>query len=130
VVDDVVGTRDLFRLLRAAGLGEGLAGTILDPAARAAAPVALAEHVHYPHAGRTLPRYAHDLAAAIVGTRKAILTPDGLVFHDLARDPGERAPVFTTLAEFEASCRRDGVPARAVQAAGMHLRRWELRAAA
>ncbi len=125
VVDDVVSTRGLFALLRAAGLDLGLSGTILDPRARAATPVALAEHFHYPHTAGLLPRYTQNLAAAVVGTRKAILTRDGVRQYDLATDPEETAPAEGSVAEFVAACRRAGLPRAAVDAAASHLGRWE-----
>ena len=130
VVDDVVSTRDLFRLLRAVGLGHGLAGTVLDPQARGARPVALAEHFHYPHTDGLLPRYTQNLAAAVVGTRKMIVRREGPEHYDLGRDPGEMAPSGGTVADFEAACRREGLPASAISTAAAHLRRWERTAAA
>jgi arylsulfatase A-like enzyme len=131
VVDDVVSTRGLFALLHAAGREAGLAGTLLDPRARAAAPVALAEHFHYPHTAGLLPQYTQDLAAAVVGPRKAILTRDGVRYYDLATDPEETAPAEGSVAEFVAACRRAGLPPAAIDAATAHLGRWErVRAAA
>ena len=69
-IDDVVSTRDLFGLMRAAGRGEPPAGTILDPAYRAAHPIALAEHFYYPHRAGMAPRYRQNIAAAVCGTHK------------------------------------------------------------
>src|SRR3989442_11049777 len=57
IVDDVVSTRDLRRLLRPATGPVDIRGTLLDPAERAAHPVALAEHFHYPRTADILPRY-------------------------------------------------------------------------
>src|SRR2546426_9864685 len=71
------------------------------------------------------PRYAQDLAAAVVGTRKAILTRDGVRQYDLATDPEETAPAEGTVAEFVAACRRAGLPRAAVDAAASHLGRGE-----
>jgi hypothetical protein len=123
VVDDVVSTCALFDLLRAAGLGEGRAGTILDPTARAAFPVALAEHFHYPQVDGMLPRYAQDVAAAIAGERKWIVTRDGVAQYDLARDPDECAPISVAVDDVEGACMREGVPRDAAHAAAAHLRR-------
>jgi arylsulfatase A-like enzyme len=125
VVDEVVSTRSLFGLLRAVALGRPLAGTLLDPPARAARPVALAEHFHYPHTAGLLPRYAQNIAAAIVGSHKAIVRREGVFQYDLARDRAETRPIVGRVADFEAACREDGLPAAAVAAAGRHLRRWE-----
>jgi arylsulfatase A-like enzyme len=129
-VDDVVATRDLFRLFRQVGLERQAAGTILDPGARQSRPVALAEHYHYPHTAGLLERYAQNIAAAIVGTRKMIVRRDGAIAYDLLRDPDEQAPEPSTVADFEAGCRRDGSPAAAVATAVEHLRRWEVTAQA
>lgn len=129
-VDDVVSTRDLFTLLSAVGLQRGLRGTILDPAARAANPVALAEHFHYPHTAGLLPRYVQNIAAAVVGERKLIARREGLEHYDLAHDPDETAPQDTSIAAFADACRCDGVGAAAIAAAIQHLGVWEQRALA
>jgi len=123
IVDDVVSTRDLFGLMRAAGLGHGVAETVLDPAYRRARPVALAEHFHYPHTAGLLAEYTQNLSAAVVGTRKIILRREGAALYDLGSDPGETAPARGTLADFENACRGDGVPAAAIAAAVAHVRR-------
>jgi arylsulfatase A-like enzyme len=123
VVDDVVSTRDLFGLIRAAGLGEGVGGTLLAGDHRRAHPVALAEHFHYPHTEDLLARYTQNLTAAVVGTRKVIVRHEGLEHYDLGADPVEAAPAGGTVADFEAACRRDGFPPKAIAAAAAHLRR-------
>jgi len=123
VVDDVVSTRDLFGVMRNAGLGHGMAETLLDPAYRRAHPVALAEHFHYPHTAGLLAEYTQNLTAAVVGTRKIILRREGAELYDLGSDPGETAPAHGTLADFESACRGDGVPAAAIAAAVAHVRR-------
>jgi arylsulfatase A-like enzyme len=123
VVDDVVSTRDLCGLIRAAGLGHDLGGTLLASDHRSAHPVALAEHFHYPHTDGLLDRYKQNLTAAVVGTRKVIVRREGLEHYDLGPDPLEAAPAGGTIADFEAACRRDGLPASAIAAAGAHLRR-------
>jgi arylsulfatase A-like enzyme len=129
-VDDVVSTRDLFQLIRAAAAGEEIRGTILDPAWRAAHPVALAEHFHYPYTHGLLDRFTQNIAAAVVGDRKMIVRREGSTLYDLARDPAELAPEEATLEAFRTACRRDGAPARAIELASAHLRRWEPTAAA
>jgi hypothetical protein len=130
IVDDVVSTRDLFTLFRAVGTGAGLGGTLLDPAARAARPVALAEHFHYPHTRGLLERYTHDIAAAVVGGRKLLVGRGEVLHYDLARDPWEQSPEPSTIVAFESACRRDGLPGGAIATATAHLRRWETTAAA
>jgi hypothetical protein len=130
VVDDVVSTRGLFGLMAAAALGRGVAGTMLDPSAREAQPVALAEHFHYPHTEGILPRYAQNIATAVVGGRKVILRREGPVHYDLGRDPRERIAELGPLEAFAAACRADGMPRAAVSTALAHLRRWEATAAA
>jgi len=130
VVDDVVSTAAVFTLLRNVALGQGLCGTLLDADARAAIPVALAEHFHYPHVPGALERYRHDVAAAVVGRRKAIVGPDGITCYDLVNDPDETSPEAGSIEGFAATCRLDGAPARAIAAATDHLRRWHATAAA
>jgi hypothetical protein len=123
-VDDVVSTRDLYRLLANIADGRGLGGTLLDPTARAARPVALAEHFHYTHAEQARPRYTQDIAAAVVGRRKLIVRREGGVLYDLTPDPDERMPRPATIADFAALCQRDGCPAPALREATDHLERW------
>jgi arylsulfatase A-like enzyme len=129
-VDDVVSTRDLFGLMRSAGLGLGIAGTLLDAAAVARRPVALAEHFHYALGGPILPQYATNLASAIVGGRKIAVRGDRAVAFDLAADPGELDPQATTIAGFLHECRRDGAAPAALDAAAEHLQRWSAAAVA
>jgi arylsulfatase A-like enzyme len=123
-VDDVVSTQALFALLRAEALGLGWKGTLLDADHRAAHPVALAEHFHYPHVRGLLPQFRQNVAAARVGPYKMIARREGTVLYDLARDRdevhGEQAPV----AELERLARRHGVPYAAVRLACDHLLRW------
>ena len=130
VVDDTVSTRDLFFLIRDVALGGGVGGTLLDADAHAARGVALAEHFHYPRVADILPKYAQNIASAIVGRRKAIVRREGLQQLDLADDPGEEHAEPGSIAAFEDACRRDGATAAAIRAASDHLRRWEISAAA
>lgn len=123
VVDDVVSTREIFALIRAVGLEHGHSGTLLDDEHRRAHPVALAEHFHYPHTDGLLDCYKQNLTAAVVGTRKAIVRREGIELYDLGADPFEASPVGGTIADFEAACRRDGLPAAAIATAAAHLRR-------
>ena len=130
VVDDVVSTRDLCALVRSVALEATTRGTVLDPQVPAASPVALAEHFFYPHAPRAAARYAQNLAAAVVGTRKLLVRREGTFHYDLERDPDEQRPEPLPVVEFAARCRRDGVSAGAVEGALAHLRRWEATTAA
>jgi arylsulfatase A-like enzyme len=123
-VDDVVSMRDVFGLVRTAVTDGGTDGTLLDPEYRAQHPVALAEHFHYPHARGADPRYLHDQVAAIAGWRKAIASAEGISMYDLERDADETSPEPTTLRDFAALCRRDGIPGAAVDEALAHLGRW------
>jgi len=127
VVDDVVSTRDLFGLIRAVALEGRVAGTILDARYRLAHPVALAEHFHYPHADRMMPRYRQNIAAAIAGSHKIIIRREGMEHYDLERDPDEVAPINAPLAEFAAFC-RNGAANGAVAEAMRHLGSWAARA--
>ena len=129
-IDDVVSTRDLFALFQAVGLKGGLAGTVLDGAARSARPVALAEHFHYPFTNGLLERYRQNLAAAVVGRRKLVVRREGVLQYDVERDADERAPELSTVAAFAAACRADGLPSGAIAPAVEHLRRWETTAVA
>ena len=128
-IDDTVSTRDLFAVIRSVAGGEGVSGTLLDPHARAARPVALAEHFHYPGEA-LLGAYAQNIAAAVVGRRKVIVRREGLYAYDLEHDGDELAPQETTIADFTAWCRREGVGRGALAEVEAHLRRWELTAAA
>jgi arylsulfatase A-like enzyme len=130
VAEECVSTRDVFGVLARVARGQDLRGTILDPEARAQAPVALAEHFHYPHAPALQPRYARDLAAAVVGRRKLLLGASGAMLYDLAADPDERSPVPATIADFAALCRDDGASRQAVDTALAHLGRWDARSLA
>jgi arylsulfatase A-like enzyme len=121
-VDDVVSTRSLHDLICAAGLRRGYSGTLLAGDERRAHPFALAEHFHYPHTEGLLERYKQNLTAAVVGTRKVIVRREGIERYDLAADPLEVAPSGGTIADFEADCRRDGLPGAAIAAAAEHLR--------
>ncbi len=91
-VDDVVSTRDLFGLMRAAATGTTLTGTLLDPSFRGEHPIAVAEHFHYPHARRIAPEFRQNLTAAVSATHKVIVRRDSARLYDLATDPDERAP--------------------------------------
>ena len=124
VVDDVVSTRSLFDLLKAVAEGGDLRGTVLDAAARRAGPVALAEHFHYPYTDGLLPRYKHNIAAAIVGERKVIVRAEGLERYDLLQEPEEMRPEGGTLKDFEAALRRDDVPQSAIDVAVEHASNW------
>lgn len=107
-VADVVSTRDLFDLFRAATTSGATEGTLLDARRRECLPIALAEHFYYPHVPDAQPQYRHNLAAAIIGNDKVVTRHDGVFRYDLARDPDETTPERTTLDEFVATCRRAG----------------------
>ena len=123
-VDEVVSTRELFGLIRSAALEEGFGATILDPGYRAARPIAVAEHFHYPHANGILPRYRQNVAAAITASRKVIVRGERVEHYDLDRDPDEAAASVAPLSEFGAECRRQGLGGPALDAALQHLSRW------
>ena len=123
-VDDVVSTRDLYGLLANVAGGRGLGGTILDPHARAARPLALAEHFHNPNVPGARRRYVQDIAAAVLGRRKLIVRREGAELYDLATDPDESRPDAATVADFAALCERDGAPTAAIAEASAHLARW------
>lgn len=130
VVDDVVSTRDLFGLITSIALGSATKGTMLDRSRRETFPVALAEHFHYPHARRVLPRFRHNIAAATVGNRKIVLRPEGCEHYDLRSDPDEACPGSGGIDDFAVTCRRDGVSAAAIALAVEHLHRWDRQAVA
>jgi arylsulfatase A-like enzyme len=124
VVGDVVSTRDIFDLVRAAVGDVGPAGTVLDAAYRATRPLALAEHFHYPHARRADPRHRCDRVAAVGAHGKLVVANGEASLYDLARDPDEATPEAITLSDFGARCRREGMAAGAVDEAIAHLARW------
>lgn len=76
-----------------------------------------------PTVAEPLTRYKQNLAAAVVGTRRVIVRREGLDHYDLDVDPLEAAPAGGTITDFEAACRRDGLPAAPIAAAAAHLRR-------
>ena len=127
IVDDVVSTRELFRLLCNVGEGRGVAGTILDPTVRRAEPIALAEHFHYPHVANARPCYRQDIAAAVVRSQKVVVRQEGLFRYDLEADPDEQAPEPVTLEQAESSLRREDVSTTAMQGVSEHLRCWAKR---
>lgn len=112
-VDDVVSTRDLFGLMRAAACGEPLGGTLVDPAYRAEHAIAVAEHFHYDRVPDALPQYRQNLVAAITADYKLILRPDGAAMYRLAPDPDEQHPEPESVEGFTMRCRRQGIPSRA-----------------
>jgi hypothetical protein len=124
VVDDVVSTRSLAALLVAIAERDAVAGTLLDPDACAAAPVALAEHFHYPHLADASPRWMQDVAAAIVGRWKCQVRREGISIVDLAADPDEVAPMRGSVDDFAALARADRLPPGAIADGVAHLRRW------
>lgn len=119
-VDDVVSTRDLFGLMRAAATGTTLTGTLLDPSFRAEHPVAFAEHFHYPHARRIAPAFLGNLSAAVTPTHKLIQRPDGARLYDLRTDPDEARPERIARADVAAVLAAAGVSARAAGEAAHH----------
>lgn len=123
VVHEVVSSRDLFALMRAVGTRRGVGGTLLDPAARAARPVALAEHFHYDRLPDALPQYRRNLTAAIAGDHKVIASGDGVRCYDLARDRGETTPTPAPLAALDDVARGWGIDARARHAVRVHCQR-------
>jgi hypothetical protein len=116
-VDDVVSTRHLVGLMRAAALGDGWRDTILDPAYRAAHPIAHAEHSHYDRLPDMLPRFRRNCSALIGAEHKLIADGDGARLYGLGRDADELHPEPAGLDEFRQRCRRSGLPAAPVAAA-------------
>lgn len=123
-VDDVVSTRDLFGLLRTVALSAEWRGTILDPAYRAAHPIALAEHFHYQGVPDALPLYRQNLVAAITAEHKLIVRPTSTESYDLTRDGSELQPEAESLEAFAQRCRHLGISAGPTAAAVDHLRAW------
>jgi arylsulfatase A-like enzyme len=127
-IDDVVSTRDLFGLVRALALGGDVGQTILDAGYRAANPIALAEHFHYRHALRAMPRFLQNIAAAVTRRTKVCVRREGIVMHDLERDPEEQNPQPTSLDDFANTCRREGLDGAAIERAVGHLGSWRCEA--
>jgi len=123
-VSDVVSLRHLFGLIRAAASGSTLHDTILDPEFRAAHPIAIAEHFHYPGVRNARREFRGDLAAAIAGNQKVIVRRDGAFGYDLARDEAERAPHPMGLEDFAARCRAEGTTLSTAAKALAHLQRF------
>lgn len=120
VVNDVVSTRDLFGLLRAAIEG-GREGTLLDHEYRAQRPIAMAEHFHYPNAPWADPRYRQDLRAVVFDNVKVIVQKDGATLYRLDIDPNERAPEQAHRADVVAMARSGGASGRSVEELKRHL---------
>ena len=97
VIGDVVSTRDLFGLMAAAAAGTPLSGTILDPTYRGEHPIALAEHIRYPHLRDVAPQHRGALAAAVAHDRKVIVRGDRAEVFAPGRDTGGGAPVAVRL---------------------------------
>ena len=108
VVVDVVSTRDLFGLLRAA-LNDEWKETLLDREFRIRRPVAMAEHFHYPDAPWADARFRQDLRAAIIGDLKVIVREDGAMLSRLDVDPDEEATEPIDRADFVVAARSRGV---------------------
>lgn len=123
-VEDVVSLRGIAGLLQGV-LRRTTRGTILDPGYRAANPIAVAEHFHYPHATWADRRYRRDLVAAISRERKVIVRGDLVEHYSVAGDPGETEPERAPVGWFAELCRRNGVSADAAGPAVEHLARWE-----
>ena len=98
---------------------------MLDAGWRAEHPIALAEHFHYPHLADMQPRYRQNVTAAIAGSTKLLVRREGPALYDLGEDPGEGVPAPAAVDEFEAQCRRHGLPSAAIIAATQHLRDWK-----
>lgn len=120
-IDDVVSTRDLFGLMRAAASGTTLSGTILDPSFRGEHPIAFAEHFHYPHARRMAPEFRQNLSAAVTATHKLIQRRDGARLYDLRTDPDERHPDAIGTADLAAILAATGVGTSAADDAAQHV---------
>jgi arylsulfatase A-like enzyme len=123
-IDDVVSLRDLFGLMRAVGLGEPLAGTMLSPAYRAERPLALAQHFYYPHVPDALPRFRQNIMAAVGRSAKVIVRREGLERYDLAGDPEELHPAPSAVDEVERAWHAEDVDPRALRSTAAALRSW------
>jgi arylsulfatase A-like enzyme len=117
VIHDVVSTRELATLARTIALEGTTRDTILDEGFRAANPIALSEHYHYPHVRNALPAHRYDLASAVIGESKFVVRAGSVSAFDLRADPCELHPTSTTLREFAAACRRLRAPAKTVDEA-------------
>ncbi len=93
VIEDVVTTRDLFSVIRAAGLGESHESTLLSEEYREANPIALAEHFHYAGVQDALPKYRQNLVAAITRDAKLVGRREGLTVFQPDSDPREERGV-------------------------------------
>ncbi|MDX2167555.1 MAG: sulfatase [Deltaproteobacteria bacterium] len=122
-VDDVVSTRDLFGLMRAAPRGRW-SETILDTDYRAQRPVAVAEHFHYPRLRDARAEYRQDLVALIGAERKLILRGAQLESYDLTADPHEQRPSIAPRDDLEPSLRRLSGGGPLGEKLRDHLARW------
>lgn len=124
VVGDVVTTRDLFGLMRAAVEGASYRGTILDAEYRAANAIALAEHFHYTQVPDMLPRYRQNIGAAICDDEKVVVRREGLQRYDLQADPDEARPQPADVEAVGAQWRA-ATPSASHGDALAWLRRWD-----
>jgi arylsulfatase A-like enzyme len=127
VVDDVVSTRDLFRVMLAGAGRWATSDTILDDRYRAARPIALAEHFAYPHRADVAPRHGQNLLAAVVGEEKYVVRREGIVRYDRRRDPDELEAEPVSIEQFVAACHRTGIRHTEVDATAARLRTWQER---
>jgi arylsulfatase A-like enzyme len=125
VIHDVVSTRDLFGVMCGTAARRDGRGTILDPAYRAAHPIAVAEHFHYAAVDHALPRHRQNLVAAISQDHKVIVRGDEVEIYDTSRDPDERTPERGTIDDFGVLCRDERLQATASAAAVAHLQEFQ-----
>lgn len=92
IIDDVVSTRDLFGLMRAAALAHSWSNTIFDATYRRQHSVAVAEHFYYPHCEAMDRKYRQNQLAVISRDGKILMRSDGAVRFDLTTDPDEADP--------------------------------------
>ncbi|MBX3024667.1 sulfatase-like hydrolase/transferase [bacterium] len=118
-IDDVVSTRDLFSLMKAAAFDSSVAHTILDPGYRDERPVALAEHFYYPHIPDARPIYRCNLTAGVSRDVKIIIRQSAMEQYDVSSDAAELHPINYALQDL--SSHGDSPPHRVVFD---HIARW------
>ena len=125
-IDDTVGLRDLFGLIRASALTGQVADTILDERYRKQNPIAVAEHFYSPQATGAAPKFLQNQVAAICDDHKIIIRSGESLRFNLAADCEEQRPLSGGIEDFREECLRRDAPRAVIDETAEHLAQTEL----